>query len=228
MLRHSTLGCAVGSRRRQSHDGCECAMRPWHAWPFSQSTPCGPVVGLVALRAWGRRSGGVMRRRFGYSLAAALIATALGTACTVPGADQHAAREHEGLRRAGLRGRGRWRRRPGRAHLSRSTVWSAVDLRRRRCRASGSGPVGRRPRTGSSRSISSAGTRAARWPSCSASFDSSTIDQDQETLTLYYTDAELQAEFDSLPQWIRERGRRTSSTGLNAYVDLRLLDACIA
>jgi penicillin amidase len=50
-----------------------------------------------------------------------------------------------------------------------------------------------------------------------AGIDSSTIDQDKETLTLYYTDAELQAEFDALPQWIRD-AVDDYVAGLNAYV----------
>ena len=48
-------------------------------------------------------------------------------------------------------------------------------------------------------------------------FDPSTIDQDKQTLTVYYTDAELQQQFDSLPRM------RTAITdfvaGVNAYVD---------
>ncbi len=48
--------------------------------------------------------------------------------------------------------------------------------------------------------------------------DASTIDQDKETLTLYYTDAELQAEFDSLPRWVQDAVTNFVA-GLNAYVD---------
>ena len=34
--------------------------------------------------------------------------------------------------------------------------------------------------------------------------DSSTIDQDKETLNLFYTDAELQQQFNALPRWIQD------------------------
>jgi penicillin G amidase len=49
-------------------------------------------------------------------------------------------------------------------------------------------------------------------------FDPSTIDQDKQTLSVFYTDAELQAQFDALPQWIRDAVTNFVA-GLNAYVD---------
>ncbi|HWS46852.1 MAG TPA: penicillin acylase family protein, partial [Acidimicrobiia bacterium] len=48
-------------------------------------------------------------------------------------------------------------------------------------------------------------------------FDPSTIDQDKQTLTSYYTDAELQQELAQLPQWIRD-GLTNFVAGINAYV----------
>jgi penicillin amidase len=48
--------------------------------------------------------------------------------------------------------------------------------------------------------------------------DSSTIAQDKQSLTLYYTDTELRAQYQSLPRWIRD-GIDNFVAGLNAYVD---------
>jgi penicillin amidase len=48
--------------------------------------------------------------------------------------------------------------------------------------------------------------------------DSSTIDQDKQSLTLFYTDTELRAQYQSLPRWIRD-GIDNYVAGLNAYVD---------
>ncbi|MDQ1518937.1 MAG: penicillin amidase, partial [Actinomycetota bacterium] len=50
------------------------------------------------------------------------------------------------------------------------------------------------------------------------SFDSSTIDADKQSRTFFYTDAELQSQFDSLPAWVRS-GARNFVAGLNAYVE---------
>ncbi len=50
------------------------------------------------------------------------------------------------------------------------------------------------------------------------SVDSSTIDQDKQSLTLFYTDAELQQQYDSLPHWTKD-AVSDFVAGLNAYVD---------
>ncbi len=158
-----------------------------------------------------------MRRRFGYSLAAALIATALGTACTVPGAISTrlastkasaapvCAGEDVGVGAQAVRiCRDPQYGVPSVYASQMPGVWFGTGWAQAEDRLVQLDLVRRNAR----------GTLSQLF----GTFDPSTIEQDQETLTLFYTDAELQAQLDSLPQWI-QNAVTNFVDGLNAYVD---------
>ena len=166
-----------------------------------------------------------MRRRFGYSLAAALIATALGTACTVPGAITTrlastkasaapvCAGEDVGVGAQAVRiCRDPQYGVPSVYASQMPGVWFGTGWAQAEDRLVQLDLVRRNAR----------GTLSQLF----GTFDPSTIEQDQETLTLFYTDAELQAQFDSLPQWI-QNAVTNFVDGLNAYVDFAYVVACI-
>ena len=158
-----------------------------------------------------------MRRRFGYSLAAALIATALGTACTVPGAISTrlastkasaapvSAGEDVGVGAQAVRiCRDPQYGVPSVYASQMPGVWFGTGWAQAEDRLVQLDLVRRNAR----------GTLSQLF----GTFDPSTIEQDQETLTLFYTDAELQAQLDSLPQWI-QNAVTNFVDGLDAYVD---------
>ena len=177
--------------------------------------PCGTAVRLVALTEGGPDEG----RRHGTParvLVPGWAARRVGRR-RVRNAATHdlEARERPG-RECDVCRRGRRRGRAGRAHLPRRAVRRAVDLRRRdagrlvrhRLGAGGGPAHADRPRPAQRARLVGRTVRA---------FDPSTIEQDKETLTLYYTDAELQQQFDALPQWIHDAVDGYVD-GSNAYV----------